>query len=217
MNHPPPSDRTPAPGGPPVFNRSLSRFIGSLPTGAPPTTQKCKTNPIYSGHTPKTQNEPNSSTPTIFPPRLCETNPICPTPTIRRPKNAKRTLNKTQAAGLPPLYLTPTEVGETPTIPKNAKQTQFRVPYVSGHPTFYETNPIYRAAARPLPHLCKTNPIYHPARKSPVRARSACGGCPKRAKRTQFTPPCSILPRCPKVSPDLSGNSSARSPPFTIR
>ncbi len=47
MPNQPPSDRTRAKGGPPVFKRSLSRFIGSLSAGDPPRTKKHETNPIF--------------------------------------------------------------------------------------------------------------------------------------------------------------------------
>ncbi len=52
----------------------------------------------------------------------------------------KRTLRKTQAAGLPPLYLTPTEVGETPTAKK------------------CETNPICRPASFAPPPFMRNEP-----------------------------------------------------------
>ncbi len=61
------------------------------PTPAWPTIQICETNPIsYRWRlpgfpNPKMRNEPNSTR------RIYETNPICPTPTICRPKNTKRT------------------------------------------------------------------------------------------------------------------------------
>ncbi len=60
---------SPAPGGPPVFNRSLSRFIGSLSAGDPHTNQKCETNPIY-----RLATRPYS--------QMRKTNPIYPCPSL---------------------------------------------------------------------------------------------------------------------------------------
>jgi len=84
------------------------------------------------------------------------------------PKNAKRTLNKTQAEGLPPLYLTPTEVGETATH-------QIR-----------ETNPIYtrptiKNANKPNPRPLRAN---HAGRR-PVKVYPDLSGA---RRGTQFAP-----------------------------
>ncbi len=99
------------------------------PNLTPLAAQKCKTNPILahqvSNHHQFQRNEPNSTRPTT---QKRETNPIRRFPATWPPKPPriirKRTQKETQAAGLPPLYLTPTEVGDTPTT-KNAKRTQF--------------------------------------------------------------------------------------------
>ena len=118
------------------------------------------------------------------------------------PNYAKQTLKITQAAGLPPLYLTPTEVGETPTTPKCAKRTQFRH---AGDPFFAkrtqlphtrcpttpkkcQTNPICPAPTLPQTRKCKTNPISaYPASRRPLIS----------AKRTQF--PHTQRPAAPRL------------------
>ncbi len=76
---------------------------------------------------------------------------------MNHPSPLDRTLEfirRRRTTGVPPLYLTPTEVGDTPQLPKNAKRTQSHPPPSSLMPPFRETNPI---SARPI---CETNPIY---------------------------------------------------------
>ncbi len=86
---------------------------------------------------------------------------------------AKRTHNKTQAKGLPPLYLTPTEVGD------------IRPPHQK-----YETNPISSGLGF-LPRLCVCNYAkrtqFQP-RRDPLFTIH-CSLFTIFTKRTQFTPP----------------------------
>ncbi len=117
-------------------------------------------------HRPGTLAAPDQS-PT---PRFCETNPIYTRPTI---KNAKRTLNKTQAAGLPPVFNPGLSAGALP-HPKNAKRTQFSYTRCPAAPHFCKTNPIKTTSDaigpplyltltevgdRPTAKKCETNPI----------------------------------------------------------
>ncbi len=107
-------------------------------------------------------------------PNFIETNPIrrfAASHPPRTPKNAKRTLNKTHATGVPPLYLTLTEVGDTPT-PKKAKRTQF--PNTQTEANSLCTNDLTKIGdsylfltipTRPTPGKCKTNPISAPPDK----------------------------------------------------
>ena len=98
-----------------------------------------------------------------------------PRPPDPRPKYAKRTLNKTQATGLPPLYLTPTEVGETPTTQKR------------------ETKPIYTRPRSTPPDSAKQTQLHHRFSSSPLLRYSTSApntpNPPKNAKRTQFHVP----------------------------
>ncbi len=165
----PPSDRTPAPGVPPVFNRSLSKFIparrgsiGSLSAGGPPTTQihetnpittrpKCETNPISRTGTacraPTIRNEPNLSPPNSQSPtaKSCfsrnEPNLPLPQPGPRS-KYAKRTQS------------TPREL---------TKRTQS---WYRWHPPAQTVPPNTRNEPNLPPHAKKneTNPIYVPRR-----------------------------------------------------
>ncbi len=126
------------------------------------------------------RNKPNSHTPGVQPPT--------PHPPIMRnepnlnkfltcdratPKMRKRTLKKTHATGVPPLYLTPTEVGDTPNTQKMQNEPNLRTAKIRNEPNLHphpakkcETNPIYRPTT-PLSTICyllyaafkKTNPI----------------------------------------------------------
>ncbi len=105
-------------------------------------------------------------------------------------------LDRTHATGVPPLYLTPPEVGDIPTA-KNTKRTQATA---RPHPQTRETNPIYRTTgslpSRPSPQICETNPIY--ARKYTKRTQFHPGPRPKYTKRTQLPhtncPPTPLIP-----------------------
>ncbi len=82
---------------------------------------------------------------------------------------SKRTLNKTHATGVPPLYLTPTEVGDPPTtkkcktnpIPpgKNAKRTQFTPQPPSPRPKYAKRTQFAPRPQHPPTKKCETNPI----------------------------------------------------------
>ena len=176
----PPSDRTRAKGG-----HSSPEFC----PGAPGLT---------SGFSPDMQNKPNL--PLLQPcPRSkkCETNPI---PARATTKYAKRTLKETQAAGLPPLYLTPTEVGAT----ANTQKMQNKPNFHPAHDPKRETNPIStqltpqnakRTQSHPppsclIPHFAKRTQIYlatsiapPPFQRNEPNLRTIY------AKRTQFTVP----------------------------
>ena len=69
------------------------------------------------------------------------------------PNHAKRTLKTTPATGGPPLYLTPTEVGETPTTPQYAKRTQSPPQRTHGRPKNAKRTQFTPTATR------STNPI----------------------------------------------------------
>jgi hypothetical protein len=132
---------------------------------------------ILPNYTKRTQSAPVSSSPRW--PKVspgAPGNPIYHSATIgqtknakrtqsqrgQRPKCAKRTLNITHAKGVPPLYLTPTEVGATPTAKK------------------CKTNPI---SSRWLTQKMRNepNPRIPPVPPTPIST-----------KRTQFAPPYTI-------------------------
>ncbi len=162
----PPSDRTPAKGVPPAFNRSLSKFIParrgfirSLSAGDPPTTQICETNPISRTGTacraPISRNEPNPSLPRW--PKVspgAPRNPISAHPASRHPKNAKRTQ-------LPP--------------GQNAKRTQSPPPLSS------RASGCGAKRSGPKPR----DPLNHHRRRRFLTRHQRH----KYAKRTQFKPP----------------------------
>ena len=130
------------------------------------------------------------------------------------PKNAKRTLNKTHAEGVPPLYLTPTEVGETPArqnmrnepnptvpTPKYTERTQF--PHHTAEKC--ETNPIYPPPASPIirnepnsrtPGVQPPRPHPRKTRNEPNLPPQPPAQPPKNAKRTQSRP--ARYPKCAK-------------------
>ncbi len=137
-----PSDRTPAPGRPPVFNPGLS-------AGDPPTTQTNETNPISSPllllSSPLL---PFSTTPLL--PLQCETNPIPARPTT---KSKQPTAKKCETNPIPvypqrpaaPYFSETNPISTTATIPPTKK---------------CKTNPIYPTTTIPPTQKCKTNPIY---------------------------------------------------------
>ena len=100
-----------------------------------------------------------------------------------RPKNAKRTLKTTQAAGLPPLYLTLTEVGDTLTTQiwqnePNLNPTQPRSTPIS------QNEPNLRLAPHHLP------PVHpHSAKRTQFPPPIALCLLPVSTKRTQFPNP----------------------------
>jgi hypothetical protein len=103
---------------------------------------------------------------------------ISPHPAKKRNEPNK----ETQAAGLPPLYLTPTEVGDTPTVKisktnpiytrptiKKSKRTQFTVPPPPSPRTKNAKRTQFSHTRCPAtPYLCETNPIYRTAGVSPA-------------------------------------------------
>ncbi len=130
------------------------------------------------GHTPRPKNTKrtlNETHAAFRRPELVEgaVPPLYLTPVFQpgsshTPKNAKRTLNKTHATGVPPLYLTLTEVGDRPT-------TQIR-----------KTNPIYTAAdlwtTKNAKRTQSTTPPSKKHETNPIRVRPAVatGYCPPR-------------------------------------
>ncbi len=101
--------------------------------------------------------------------------------------------NRTHAKGVPPLYLTPTEVGDTPTTKKN------------------KTNPIRRSTAiwPPKPPRIIRKRTQFPlgprpnyTKRTQFQPRRTCGG-PKNAKRTQFYP---------KGTPNTQNEPNSRTP-----
>ena len=122
------------------------------------------------------------------------------TPGINKyaPDNTKRTLKTTPAAGLPPLYLTPTEVGATANTQKMQNEPNLPSQRTCGGPKMQnepnlplpQPGPRSKNAKRTqspvrprhaMPHLCETNPIYRATAILPARP------CPQYAKRTQIT------------------------------
>jgi hypothetical protein len=112
---------------------------------------------------------------------------ISPDPSGRIMRN--KPIKTTHAKGVPPLYLTPTEVGETPTTPK-----------MQNEPNFSRTGPVENQKMRnkpnsripgvPPPHIFAKRTQFHPAAdlwktKNAKRTQSQPGNY---AKRTQFTP-----------------------------
>ena len=106
------------------------------------------------------------------------------------PKNTKRTLKITQAAGLPPLYLTLTEVGDTP----NSQKMRNEPNLLSRHPPILpnaqnEPNlPHPHRPANPKMRNEPNSPLPQPGPRAKYakRTQSRPAGCPKYAKRTQF-------------------------------
>ncbi len=116
-----------------------------------------------------------------------------PRPPDPQPKNAKRTLKETHAKGVPPIYLTPTEVGETPTIPNMQNEPNWPPtarPIMQNEPNF-----IPPRASCLLPHASimqnKPNSSIPSAppfpRNEPNLPPRPPRPTPKSAKRTQFT------------------------------
>ncbi len=187
MPNQPPSDRTRAKAGPPVFNRSLSRSIGSLSAADPPATQKNETNPICHPNHPKIRNEHN-----LAPrhPRIRETNPIFAhsrhRPGFPTPKICETTPN----------------VERSEIRPWRTKQTQSTTPPPSHRPPraqLCETNPIYRPTTRPPHPNARNEPNF--SRGGPVEdqeIRNEPNLSPANyAKRTQFPPTPAIAPASP--------------------
>ncbi len=102
-------------------------------------------------------------------------------------------LNETHATGVPPLYLTPTEVGDTPTA-KNTKRTQS--PYGHGMPCphFAKRTQFHKANwQKPTANSqnMRNEPNLTPAnlRNEPNSRIPSVPTHPKNTKRTQFTVP----------------------------
>ena len=215
MPNQPPSDRTRAKGRPPVFNRSLSRFIGSL------FSQRSPRHPI-------TRNEPNPST-SISAKRTLKPNarhrrastyltPVFQPGSSQQPKNAKQTQShkansqKYETNPIPAAVdLWRTKKCETNPIPAHqgsrqprisAKRTQFprtRYPACielveSPNPNFCETNPICPHAHPAPPQKMQNEPNFRipgvpPPPISTKRTQFAPTVTlphPKKSKRTQF-------------------------------
>ncbi len=97
----------------------------------------------------------------------------CTPPIYRNAIMRNKPIKTTHAKGVPPLYLTPTEVGETPTTPKMQNEPNFSPP----HAQKCETNPI-----------CPT-PTIPPTQKMRNEPNSRIPGVPPppiSAKRTQL-------------------------------
>ncbi len=135
-----------------------------------------ETNPIYTPRapfprtelnlvplvTPFQQNEPNSSTPSVQPP----------------PKNAKRTLKITQAAGLPPLYLTPVFQPGMPHNPIMQNEPNLH-PTPTAHAPKMQNEPNSRIpGVQPPPKNAKRTQFAHTTTLHPT----------KNTKRTQSQP-----------------------------
>ncbi len=184
MTNPPPSDRT-HPAG--VHHMMNPHFQCGMP---PPSPQLYETNPICPhnrpAHDPKMRNEPNFIPPA---PRIMRNEPNLPyyhhpnnqntqnEPNLHPAHDQKCETNPiktTPATGGPPLYLTPTEVGNPPNSqnirnepnlpsprPKYAKRTQSGYPQCPAAPCFSETNPIptYQVPRRPL--FQQNEPNFH--------------------------------------------------------
>ena len=128
------------------MHKRLKQNRGQLPISAPSTAPDHRQSPRTGTacRAPATQNKPNYRTagvPPAFPPpnmrnepnlhrggpvedQKCETNPIYPTPTIRQPKNTKRTQSTVPLASRRPSH---PALRETNPIPARR---------------IYETNPI---------------------------------------------------------------------------
>ena len=151
--------------------------------------------PYNPGGNSQISNQPNIQTsPKFTPPRrgpvgvlFHETNPIYTRPTL---KNAKRTLNRTHAAGVPPLYLTPVFQPGASHTQKMQNEPNFTPP-----PTqMRKTNPISTRPPARQPKKRKTNPICprdHSALRQkcenePNSRTPSVQPPPISAKRTQF-------------------------------
>ena len=172
MPNQPPSDRTRAKGGPPVFNLGLSagdpplipiasclvpQFHETNPISQSQQPKKSKQTQLPPGPSPKMQNEPNS------PPR----------PPDPRSKYAKRTqsphrrhLAAPQLRETNPITVPP--ASRRPYSPIYAKRTQFlRPPTPGGH---IPARPITRNkpnSTSPTAKKSETNPIYRTAGFAP--------------------------------------------------
>ena len=154
----PPSYRTHAEGLPPLY-------LTPTEVGDTPRPQKYETNPIPARPTanrqqPKavfTKRTQFAPPPIVSPTQKRETNPIYP---HNRPANTQKMRNEpkktTPDAIGPPLYLTPTEVGETPTIQKMRNEPNLRLPQL-GPRSKNAKRTQFTAGPRPK---CETNPIY---------------------------------------------------------
>ena len=144
----PPSDRTRAKGGPPVFNPGLS-------AGDPPRPKKCETNPIPQGRPPKnakrTQSQPRPTT------QMRKTNPIYTPANSQSP-----TANSCFLRNEPNFHRL-----ADPTVPRISKTnpiTAYRW-RPAGFPAPHcakRTQSPYRwhLPGPTIPSLCETNPIY---------------------------------------------------------
>ena len=257
---------TPKTGG--VTNRAYptvaSRFEpGISKSGFPPICrgELCKTNPIYPGHTPKTQNEPNSHIPSVPPPPIsAKRTQFAPTLTIPHTKKSKRTQfhqansqspkakscfsrnepNFTRGGPMEDQNMRNKPNSASPTslaTPHFTKRTQFTTQ--PGNLTYGHDPPVADApnaqnepnSARPTANrqpqkakICETNPI--PAQQHPTPLPEGHTNPTKKMRLCARVKPFfaitykannaqGIIPF--GISPHLSGNSIARSPPFTIR
>ncbi len=80
----------------------------------------------------------------------------------------------THAKGVPPLYLTLTEVGDIRQHPKNAKRTQSPVRARHAVPLLRKTNPIPAHQVPPPRYLCETNPILSRGRAKKCETNPIC-------------------------------------------
>ncbi len=124
-------------------------------------------------------------------------------------------LDRTRAAGVPPLYLTLTEVADTPKTkkrktnpipqaqqPKNTKRTQSH----KANTQKIETNPICRTPARTTTQMRKTNPISAPSDLATLAAgQSRCTsgnpisyrGLPQKCETNPIYPTADLSPSRP--------------------
>ncbi len=188
-------------------------FYETNPISPRPTTQLRETNPIYE---PPTTN---------YEPKKCETNPIYRIATIL-PAEPSRIM-RNEANSRPPNYAKRTQFTAPyticniqytilwPNLPlpqsgprsKYPKRTQFPYGHGPGAPGCPHYAKQTQSAASPPscqpihPELYETNPIRVPtASRRPLFQRNEPNfACPNLR-------PISTLPRCPQVSPDLSGN-----------
>jgi hypothetical protein len=153
-----------AAGLPPMINLGLSAEDA-------PHTQKCETNPISTYQVSRQprflRNEPN-----LTPRRTCggkknETNPIYPTPTIRRPKNAKRTQFtiphvSCQPSRAPNMAKRTQSLQSRPRLRIYELRTMEHPPRRTNYEPKMQNKPNLDTAAIPTPQMRKTNPVPGP-------------------------------------------------------